>query len=219
MKLGSKMSAESRAKMSARVRRPEELARLATLRKGRPHTVETRAKMSLAHAGNKSALGYRHTAETLAIMSAASKGAVFSAERREKMGAARRGKINSPEARAKMSVAVRKADEEGRRKIHVIYRYSSLAKALHLHLSSQGLVLEPEVRFGRFTVDLYDREHHVAYEADGTFWHEQDELKRPGCGVRRDAYLVEYYGLKVVHYTDKEISALTGWPKKRTVAA
>jgi very-short-patch-repair endonuclease len=88
-------------------------------------------------------------------------------------------------------------------------RYTKLARALHGHLATQGLTLEPEVRFGRFTVDLYDRAHHIAYEADGSYWHDRAEARTPGCHANRDAYLIQYFGLKVVHFTDKEIKALT----------
>ena len=75
------------------------------------------------------------------------------------------------------------------------------------------------MRFGRFTVDLYDRAHHIAYEADGAYWHGLHDAKHPGSAADRDAYLIQYFGLKVVHFTDTEITALTGWPKKRKASA
>lgn len=104
---------------------------------------------------------------------------------------------------------------DGRMAVQKVNRYTSLAQALHAHLLASGLTLEPEVRFGRFTVDLYDREHHIAYEADGKFWHDKAEKRRPGCHVERAEYLIQFYGLKVVRFTDKEISALTGYRSGR----
>ena len=64
------------------------------------------------------------------------------------------------------------------------------------------------MRFGRFTVDLYDREHHVAYEADAKYWHDKYEAREPGVHHRRDAYLKDRYGLTTVRYDDKQIKAM-----------
>ncbi len=110
-----------------------------------------------------------------------------------------------------------RAWEEGRRDVNRSYRYTSLAQALHAYLASTGLTLKPEVRFGRFTVDLYDRVHHIAYEADGKYWHDKNEAARPGYHANRDAYLLERFGLSVVHFTESEIHAVAK-PKRRRVA-
>jgi very-short-patch-repair endonuclease len=125
----------------------------------------------------------------------------------------------SAEKKAERCEAVRIAWANGKLSVPYAHRNTTLAQALHQHLSAQSLTLECEVRFGRFTVDLYDREHHVGYEADGMYWHDRHEAKHPGYRTMRDEYLIVNHGLKVVHYTDKEISALTGWPKKLGVAA
>lgn len=123
-----------------------------------------------------------------------------------------------PETLVKMSAAMRRAWAEGRMDVRRENRYTTLAQALHAHLATTGLTLEPEVRFGRFTVDLYDREHHIAYEADGKYWHDLAEKRRPGCHIKRAEYLIQYYGLKVVRFTNKEISALTGYRSGRKAA-
>jgi len=39
----------------------------------------------------------------------------------------------------------------GAKTVRERFRYTTLAKALHAHLESSGLVLEPEVRFGPYT--------------------------------------------------------------------
>ncbi len=217
---GKTASLETRAKMSAahkgRKLTPEAVANQVASRragKGWKHTPESKAKLSAVQ------IGKVISTETRAKMSAARIGLRRSEETKAKMSASRMGIVFSEQTRAKMSATMTKAWEEGRVVVRRCYRYSSLARALHAHLESQGLVLEPEVRFGRFTVDLYDREHHVAYEPDGVFWHDRYEAKYPGYESRRDAYLVENHGLKVVHYTDREIYALTGWPKRRKAVA
>lgn len=123
---------------------------------------------------------------------------------------AAKGKRDPIETRAKRSASLRRAWADGRHSVNVSYRYTSLAQALHVYLeSTRAITLEPEVRFGRFTVDLYDRANHVAYEADGTYWHQKNEAARPGYHADRDAYLQREFSLSVIHYTDTEINTLT----------
>jgi very-short-patch-repair endonuclease len=142
-------------------------------------------------------------------------------ETRAKLSAAITGHHVSIETRQKLAASGRLAYEQGRSTLSVLpdRHYTKLAQALHMHLSEQGLTLEPEVKFGRFSVDLYDREHHIAYEADGAYWHDKHEARHPGYAAQRDDYLIRNFGLKVVHFSDKEISALTGYPKKKARVA
>jgi very-short-patch-repair endonuclease len=73
-------------------------------------------------------------------------------------------------------------------------------------LKSQGLSsVVPEVRFGRFSVDLYDRANHVGYEADGRYWHQRNEAKHPGYHAQRDAYLLNRFGLRIVRFDEVDI--------------
>lgn len=211
-------SPEARAKMSAALvgkkRGPYSAAHCAAIsaaKKGVPTSPEHRAALADALRGRKPG------DHVFAASRAATKGrkrAPFSAEWRARIGAAQVGRTQTPESNQKRADSVRRAWAEGRKSPNTSYRYTSLARALHVYLESTGLSLEPEVRFGRFTVDLYDRENHVAYEADGRYWHERNEARYPGYHARRDAYLIERFGLKVVHYTDDVIRDMA----KRRVA-
>lgn len=111
MKKGSKMTEESRAKLSAS-------------HTGLHPTDETRKKLSLAKMGNKYWVGRKHTPEAIENMRAAQKGHGASPEARVNMGKAQRGRKHPPEiidkikrrttaalscheVRVKMSVAAR----------------------------------------------------------------------------------------------------------------
>jgi group I intron endonuclease len=92
--LGRKLSAETRAKISV-------------VQIGKVASAETREKMSRAHRGNQCGLGYVHTPEAKAKISAA----LFargprSAETRAKISDGNKGKTHSAETRAKISAAV-----------------------------------------------------------------------------------------------------------------
>lgn len=56
-----------------------------------------------------------------------------------------------------------------------------------------------EVCFGRYRVDAYIPSLHIAFEADGEYWH---DANRDG---ERDAYLMEQFGLSVVRLTGTEL--------------
>ncbi len=171
-----------------------------------PLSAETRAKISAAHMG----ITHPISAEQRIKLSIAGKGRKMSQEHIDKIAAAHRGLVRSETAREHMSIAARKSCEAGRRP-HLLRRetrYTKLAHALHAHLSIGGLELTPEVRFGRFTVDLYDPERRVAYEADGEYWHDRAEKDSPGCAERRDLYLFERHGVRVIHFTERDIKAL-----------
>jgi len=209
---------EARAKISAgrlgkgRPISAEQKAKLSLAFKGRRLSPETKARISASRMGiGKNCAPSAAQQKHLDAMSAALKGKKQSPEHVAKRSAAHVGMVRSAETRAKMSRGSRESVAAGRRPhlLNPSVRYTKLAQALHAHLTSTGLTLEPEVRFGRFTVDLYDREHHIAYEADGAYWHKRAEKETPGCGARRDEYLLQFYGLKVVHFTDNEIATLT----------
>lgn len=163
------------------IRKPEHVKHHADMIRGRKLSPEHRAKLCAAHAGVPKSP--RHVAN---------------------QAASQAGRIVSAATRAKLSDAWR----DGRKCVPPSSRYTSLARSLHRCLLDRGLFLEVEVKFGRFTVDLYDREHHVAYEADGKYWHDKNELKNPGYYARRDTYLNETFGLAVVHYDDFQIKTM-----------
>ena len=64
-------------------------------------------------------------------------------------------------------------------------------------------------RFGHYTVDAYlPPPYHLAFEADGDYWHALYEKRDPGHDARRDAYLLREFGLPTVRITESEINAL-----------
>ncbi len=108
-RIGRKVSTETRAKMSASM-------------KGKntgKHSAEHCAKISEALKGNHYALGYKHSAETRAKVSAAGLGRVFSIERNSKMAAKLRGRKQTPEHIENHAAAIRgrKITEEVRSRI------------------------------------------------------------------------------------------------------
>lgn len=152
--------------------------------------------------------------ETRAKLRAANLGKKYSVEQRAALSAALvRRYVDRPHtatAKAKMSAAARRRIEEGRWNGPRAGRYyTRLAQLLHSHLSRQGLSLEPEVRFGPYFVDLYDRLNHVAYEADGEYWHAAKERKHPGYYARRDEYLRLTHSLEVRRFTGTQIKRLS----------
>jgi group I intron endonuclease len=117
---GLKLSAETRAKMSAALtgkqRSADHSAKLSAALKGKLPSAETRAKLSAARKGKQlsadhiaklsAALkGKRHSEETRAKISAAKKGKMPSSETRAKIGAAHKGRVQSAETRAKLSAS------------------------------------------------------------------------------------------------------------------
>ena len=189
-------------------RRHIERKRAGLAKQGRPRSDETRQRMSVAQSQSRKPLAPEHKAK-LSAVSRGRQRPTFSVEWRAKIGAAQTGRQQTPECRAKRAESLKRAWEEGRKTPNVSYRYTSLARALHAYLEgAHGITLEPEVRFGRYTVDLYDRTNHVAYEADGRYWHERNEAAYPGYHANRDAYLMERFALPVHHFTDDQIATM-----------
>lgn len=223
---GKRMSPESRAKQSAwhkgRVFSHEHRANMAAAQRGKSPSVETRAKIAATLRGVSPSADARAkisaklkgritTRETRSKLSRALTGKRLSPSHRSKLSDAHKGQLNSADARARQGASMKRAYAEGRiapKEVPKSRRYTKLAQALHAYLSARGFIVEPEVRFGRFTVDLYDREHHIAHEADGQYWHAKNEAKRPGYHASRDTYLREHHGLPVLRYTDTEIRYL-----------
>jgi len=210
---GKVKSPELRARMSAAMtgkkRGPypaKHGAAISAAKKGRPQTEAHR------EANRQARLGFRLSDAAKAKIGASSRGKKrppFSDEWRQRIGDAQRGRKQSAESNAKRSAALSAQWRDGSRKVCKAFRYTSLARALESCLVKDlGIALEPEVRFGRFSVDLYDRTNHTAYEADGRYWHDRNEAKRPGYHAERDAYLVREHGLIVVRYDEIQIAKL-----------
>ena len=194
---GIPMTAEHRAKIGAANR-------------GKPRSPELRARLSAALAGRRRAplkdgTKYNISDETKAKISATLTGRKLTSETRAKMSLGRQGRTHSDEYKQRMSVLHRALRDSG--KIRPVYRhrYTKLAQALHRHLAASGVAVEPEVQFGRFVVDLYDRANHVAYEADGEYWHNRVKQKQPDFYVKRDQYLRDRFGLTVVRFAERDI--------------
>ena len=63
-----------------------------------------------------------------------------------------------------------------------------------------------ERKFGRYRVDAYlPPPYHIAFEADGTYWHEKREREQPGYDVARDAYLMVEHDLPVVRLGEADL--------------
>lgn len=61
-----------------------------------------------------------------------------------------------------------------------------------------------EQRFGRWVVDVYVPSVHMAFEADGDYWHRNSGAKDSA----RDAALRERFALPVVRFTEHELMSM-----------
>lgn len=81
------------------------------------------------------------------------------------------------------------------------WRLTRLQLDLAAFLLEAGYELVPEISFGAARVDLYEPTRHLAFEADGHFWHQQ----RCDADAARDRRLLACYGLPVIRFTEDEI--------------
>jgi very-short-patch-repair endonuclease len=81
---------------------------------------------------------------------------------------------------------------------------SSLEARLYEFLVGAGYTLEIEKSFGRYLVDVYLPDYHLAIEADG-YYH----IGRQDRDALRDAVLLAQYDLPVVRLTAGDIRTLT----------
>jgi len=58
-----------------------------------------------------------------------------------------------------------------------------------------------EHRFGRYVVDVYVPSIHVAFEADGAYWHRNHQTR----DAERDATLMAVFALPVVRFAEGEL--------------
>lgn len=63
---------------------------------------------------------------------------------------------------------------------------------------------EQERRFGRYVVDVYVPSLHLAFEADGDYWHRGRSAK----DAARDLALRERFNLPVARLSERELVAL-----------
>ena len=67
-------------------------------------------------------------------------------------------------------------------------------------------VIIPEQRFGVYSVDVYLPEYHLAFEADGDYWHNISGIH--ARDENRDAYLLRKFELPVIRLWEHEINEL-----------
>lgn len=140
------------------------------------------------------------------------RGKKFSPEHREKMrqyslnrseahlialSTAQTGKKFSEKDKEKMAVSAAKRRGSQRSSC------TNIHKKLYNFLSNAGFYVKWEVPFGRASVDCYLPDYHIAFEADGSYWH-----NRPGEKEKdriRDDKLLREFDLPVVRFWDYEI--------------
>ena len=71
-------------------------------------------------------------------------------------------------------------------------------------------IIIPEHPMGHYFIDAYLPNEHLAFEADGKYWHSRLEIKEHD--KKRDAWLLENCSLPVIRLTEAEIY---GWRRKK----
>jgi hypothetical protein len=79
---------------------------------------------------------------------------------------------------------------------------TGIALRLATFLLDAGFDLIPEVKFGRWRVDFYEPNLHLAFEADSDYWH------KPEIDRQRDAELLGLYDLPVIRFSESEIKGM-----------
>lgn len=77
-------------------------------------------------------------------------------------------------------------------------KVTDLEKALYLLLGEFSFVRQ--YRIGTKVVDAWLPDEHIAFEADGSYWHQDSE-----CQDRRDAYLMQRGVLAVIHLRSEDL--------------
>ncbi len=85
-----------------------------------------------------------------------------------------------------------------------ILRPTKIEKALHACLRNMAIDFVPEMKFGRFSIDIAFPALKLAVEADGTYWHSTPKQKV--ADARKDAKLAEA-GWTLLRFTEDEINA------------
>jgi len=73
-------------------------------------------------------------------------------------------------------------------------------------LQNAGFKIETQASFGLFHVDAFLPEYNLAFEADGTYWHQRKEVRERD--IRRDKELLEKYGIITIRLTEKELEKM-----------
>ena len=185
----------------------EGVARSAAAHVGVPLSDEHKSKLSAKK------IGVPLTDEHKAKIKAVTIGHEVSAEARAKIGASSRGRSMSLEARAKISRGRRDhltKDPNGCRCGPHLWetgqRQTQIERILCEMLLSEFPEVRSEEKFGAYRVDAYlPPPYHLAFEADGKYWHDKHEQEDPGCYSRRDEYLMENFDLPVIRLGEEEL--------------
>lgn len=191
----------------------ETKAKISSSHKGLVLTEETRLKISIASKNRK------YTQEQNLAKSLSQIGRTLSPETKLKISKAHLGLKASDATKQKMSQSrlgkKRPAFSEERRRhaeqslncncVACNHRFPQSPTSIEIILWDKLLAefprLEKQKRFGRFTVDAYLPEYHLAFEADGDYWH---SFKKES-DASRDAYLLSKFNLPVVRLTETEL--------------
>ena len=170
--------------------------------------------------------GIPHSSETRAAIGASLKGRPLSEKHRAALSVAKSGNHLSERQRASIRTAARRSDVRQRlsasahkhiegdfpncKCIHHVRVHAPSVSKLSLTMIRVLLAEFPEVipekRFGPYRVDAYlPPPYHLAFEADGEYWHRRTECERPGYYAQRDAYLLVHFSLPVVHLSERDI--------------
>lgn len=180
---------ENRKPPKLRPTKEETRSRMSAARKGFKHTEETKARMSAASMGNKN--GVQNLNKT---------GTKWTDKQRENFLAKNKGRIFTDEHKKNLSLANSKRMSEGRLPTAFTYPQMNLAS----FFVSAGLIVELEKQFGTKFVDIYLPEYNLGVEADGEVWH-NPPFGSPEKDAKRDAKLLEKFGLCIARFGSKEI--------------
>jgi very-short-patch-repair endonuclease len=122
----------------------------------------------------------------------------------------RRGRPRSEETKAKISQTLKsKGHPPGCKHCEAWARdrfpipQTRLETRLYALLLQSGLWHARQERFGRYVVDAYLSEAHVAIEADGEYWH--GTARQQARDRLRDGYLFRQFGLMIIHVPESTL--------------
>lgn len=87
-------------------------------------------------------------------------------------------------------------------------RFHSQPEEFLLELLAEFPEVVREQRFGRYRVDAYVPSRHLAFEADGDYWH--SSLERKAYDQARDRSLLSEFDLVVIRLTETELRRIHG---------
>lgn len=82
-------------------------------------------------------------------------------------------------------------------------RVTRIHKALQAFLQRAGFNVVIDAPFGRYQVDCYVPDYHLAFEADGDYWHSLPDVRERDA--RRDIALLQNFNLPTVRFSETEI--------------